>query len=104
MEPIRLNHNYTKVKGAVLLVMIAIGGALGNMLIFAEDYFDLQKGIICAVMFIVLVFLYVHLEHIDPEVEKIKERFGPDLRDEITPPGPGPRIDPIEDEDDLKQT
>ncbi len=80
MEPIRLNHNYTKVKGAVLLVMIAIGGALGNMLIFAEDLFDLTKAVICGVMFIVLVFLYVHLEHIDPEVEAIKTKLGPVIR------------------------
>lgn len=96
-----MNHNYAKVKGIIMLVMVMIGGAVGNMFINAEDYFDLQKAIICLAAFIVLVFVYVHLAYIDPEVEKIKERLGPDPRDEIIPPGPGPRIDPIEDEDDL---
>lgn len=94
MEMIGLNHSYAKVKGALLLVLVAIGGALGNMLIFAEDYFDLQKAIICAAIFIILVFVYVHLEHIDPEVEAIKQKLGPVIKNM----GPDEELDLLPDE------
>lgn len=80
MKSIKLNHNYTKVKGAVLILLVAVGGALGNMLINAEDYFDLYKAAICLAAFVILVFLYVHLEREDPELEDIKSKLGPAIR------------------------
>ena len=95
MEMIRLNSNFAKVKGVILMILVVIGGALGNMLIMAEEYFDILKAAMCAVIFIILVFLYVHLEHIDPELEIIKTRLGPAIdemrlpdEDEEPPNGP----------------
>lgn len=81
MDMIKINDNYAKVKGAILTIIILIGGALGGMLLNAEEYFDLLKAGICAIVFFILVFLYVHLEHIDPEVEEIKLRLGPAIKE-----------------------
>ncbi len=49
---------YDKAKGVLLTTAIILGGAGGTILIGAETYFDLMKGIVCVVLTLGIVSIY----------------------------------------------
>lgn len=72
MNDIKLNHSYRKVKGLVLLLITAMVPLAINFLTNATTYFDLLKGLLCACVAVGSIFIYVHLEKIDPELDEVK--------------------------------